>query len=67
MGKCPTPEKQAHPDEALALRHRDSLEAKNGIDLALKPYLCDCGKWHLGHKSRRNRLERRTQAKRRSR
>lgn len=48
---CPTPGKYRHATRAATLAARESLEAARGIDLALKPYLCRCGCWHLGHSS----------------
>lgn len=57
---CPNPDKMAHRSQAAALKHRDNLEQKNGIDLTPRPYLCACGSWHLGHSTKRTRLARRT-------
>ena len=49
---CPHPEKVAHRSFRAALKARDSLEAERGIDIALRPYRCVCGAWHLGHKGK---------------
>lgn len=54
MTVCPHPEKTAHRSIKAALKARDSLEAERGLDIALRPYKCPCGSWHLGH--RKNNL-----------
>lgn len=63
MATCPTPQKIAHDSMAAAIVHREKLEIEHGIDLTLKPYLCTCGKWHIGHQTRHTRLARRTTPK----
>lgn len=49
---CPHPEKQRHRSRAAANKAMARLEANEGIDLALRPYRCVCGTWHLGHHSK---------------
>lgn len=49
---CPHPEKTAHRSFRAAIKARDSLEAVHGIDIALRPYRCVCGAWHLGHRGK---------------
>ncbi|MBS45311.1 MAG: hypothetical protein CMH83_19505 [Nocardioides sp.] len=53
MAACPTPDKQRHRTFEAALKARDSLEQSRGIDLALRPYRCKCGAWHIGHRDKR--------------
>lgn len=45
---CPNPRKIAHPSEAAARAHLDSLRRKDGADYC-RPYRCRCGAWHVGH------------------
>lgn len=52
MTDCPHPEKHAHPSKRAALVARTKLERVRGIDIGLKPYLCNCGAWHLGHRTK---------------
>lgn len=49
---CPHPEKIGYKTKQGAVAGRASLEKARGIDLGLKPYLCPCGKWHLGHRKK---------------
>jgi hypothetical protein len=49
---CPHPEKVAHKSCGAALKARESLDEP--ADLALRPYRCVCGAWHLGHRGNRN-------------
>jgi hypothetical protein len=49
---CPRPDKDAHRSFRAAIKARDSLEAERGIDIALRPYRCVCGAWHLGHRTK---------------
>lgn len=49
MTACPTPKKGRHHSRGAAVAARTSLERTKGVDLTLEPYLCVCGKWHLGH------------------
>lgn len=58
---CPHPEKQRHATKRAALKARDSLERERGIDLGLIAYRCD-DHWHLGHRHKRNRWERKYSA-----
>jgi hypothetical protein len=51
--ECPHPEKIAHRSLTTALKAREALEREKGIDLALRPYRCECGAWHLGHRAKR--------------
>lgn len=55
MSACPTPEKHRHRSRIGAVKARDALERDKGIDLALEPYRCPCGAWHLGHKRKKTR------------
>jgi hypothetical protein len=48
-GKCPHPEKVAHPSEAAALDHRRALIRHRHASPDVVPYLCRCGAWHVGH------------------
>lgn len=52
MTACPHPEKTPHRSFNAAMKARDSLEAERGIDIALRPYRCACGAWHLGHRGK---------------
>lgn len=56
---CPRPDKVPHRSFWAALKARDSLEVVDGIDIALRPYRCICGAWHLGHKNRQPAFTRR--------
>lgn len=45
VGECPTPRKNRYADEAIA---REKLQDHDPeMRARLKPYLCQCGKWHL--------------------
>lgn len=43
--RCPTPDKDSHPDKAAAEHH--ACRRAQRIGALLKPYLCRCGAWHL--------------------
>lgn len=60
--RCPTPAKVAHPDQATAQRHVDSLYAKDGKAALVHAYHCICGAWHVG--GRRKKFGRRGAIKR---
>jgi hypothetical protein len=48
---CPTPEKKAYLTVSGAKRHMWSLwkKGKRPDRIAVRPYQCSCGMWHVGH------------------
>lgn len=55
-GPCPRPDKEWFQSKgaAKAAIRRRQLAAESGARDAIKPYRCTCGRWHLGHTSRRH-------------
>lgn len=57
--RCRTPWKVAHPSKAAAEKHAGGLYAKEGKAALVRPYLCECGSWHVGGRKRAPRRGRR--------
>ncbi len=48
MAECPRPDKRAHESQGAAWEEARGTRARYAGD-DVKPYLCRCGKWHVGH------------------
>lgn len=51
MRDCPRPDKQAYPPRGVALATLRRMSRPRRV--ALSPYLCACGQYHLGRRWRR--------------
>lgn len=47
--RCPHPDKRVHKTKAEALEHIQSLYKAGRGNPDYRPYLCECGAWHVGH------------------
>jgi hypothetical protein len=48
-GPCPTPSKLGFSSKAQAKAGKKKMRGATNLD-DIKPYRCDCGQYHLGHK-----------------
>jgi hypothetical protein len=60
MSACPTPDKMGFVTRGMAKAETKRITSRYSLKGQLRPYLCDCGYWHLTHLAGKDRqLDRR--------
>lgn len=57
---CSAPRKAGHATEVEAVAVAEKMNSRlflEGDEEGVQPYACSCGKWHTGHKSKRDWLD----------